>query len=84
MCSNEKRRTRQAKIRVYREKIRAEGRAGHAAHKAKPAKAGGAEDWRNACHSGGGVCSAATDYPGKITRPCWQGRAAHAASASSP
>jgi len=33
MCSNEKRRTRQAKIRVYREKIRAEGRAGHAAHK---------------------------------------------------
>ena len=32
MCSNEKRRTRWAKIRVYREKIRAEGRAGHAAH----------------------------------------------------
>jgi hypothetical protein len=32
MCSNEKRRTRRAKIRVYREKIRAEGRAGHAAH----------------------------------------------------
>jgi Recombination endonuclease VII len=33
MCLNEERGTRQAEIRVYREKIRAEGRAGHAAHR---------------------------------------------------
>lgn len=33
MCSNEKRRTRRAKIQVYREKIRAQWRAGQAAHR---------------------------------------------------
>jgi hypothetical protein len=33
MCSNETRLRRQARIRVYREKIRAQGRASHAAHK---------------------------------------------------